>query len=165
MDIPQLLAIARQTIAQVPLCMAVTVAENGEAHARVVQPGPLREDWSVGFMTERYCRKVQEMQRTGRLTLAYQCDAQKAYVSLSGRPVVMDDVALKRATWSPASDLFHPGGPDDPNVVVVRLLVDCIEIYNASQGIQPSPVGLNAAVLRRAGSGWQLENSTQRPQA
>jgi hypothetical protein len=58
-----------------------------------VQPGKLRDDWSVGFMAERYCRKIVEIERGGRLTLAY--------VTLIGRPVIIDDVALKRSVWSP----------------------------------------------------------------
>lgn len=37
-----LLAIARETIAKVPLCFAITVGGNGEANARVVQVGKLR---------------------------------------------------------------------------------------------------------------------------
>lgn len=44
-DTSALLAIARETIAS----------------------GKLRDDWSVGFMTERYYRKVVEMERAGQL--------------------------------------------------------------------------------------------------
>ena len=154
-----LLAIARETIAKVPLCMAITVAPNGEANARVVQPGPLREDWTVGFMTNRSCRKVIEMEQTRRLTLAYQLDAELACVSLIGRPTILDDIALKRAVWGPDSDRFHPGGPEDPNVVIVKLHVDRIEIYSAGRDVTPAPLGLNSAMLLRDGNTWRYSES------
>ena len=124
MDTIALLTVARETIDKVSFCFAITVGEGGEASARVVQTGKLRDDWSVGFMTERYCRKVVEMERAGRLTLAYQYDPEKAYVTLTGRPIIIDDVELKRAVWNPSADRWHPGGPDDPNVVIVRLITD-----------------------------------------
>jgi general stress protein 26 len=165
MDTAALLAIARETIAKVPFCFAITVGESGEASARIVQPGKLRDDWSVGFMTERYCRKVVEMERAGRLTLAYQYDPEKAYVTLAGRPVITDDVALKRAVWSPDSDKWHRGGPEDPNVVIVRLVTDRIELWSSGRDVMPEPKGLSAAVLVHDGAGWRYYTTSQRTAA
>ena len=71
METSALLAIARETIAKVPFCFAVTLGKNGEVNARVIQPGALRDDRSVWFMTNRRSRKVVEIERAGRLTLAY----------------------------------------------------------------------------------------------
>ena len=161
MDTATLLAIARETIDKVPLCFAITVAENGEANARVVQTGKLRDDWSVGFMTERYCRKVLEIERTGRLTLAYQYDPEKSYVTLIGRPVIIDDVALKRSVWNPNADRWHPGGPDDPNVVIVRLITERIEIWSSGRDVMPEPKGFSAAVLERDGLAWRYSTTSQ----
>jgi len=165
MDTAALLAIARETIDKVPFCFAITVGENGAASARVVQTGGLRDDWSVGFMRERYCRKVVEMERAGRLTLAYQYDPEKAYVTLTGRPVIIDDVALKRSVWNPNADRWHRGGPDDPNVVIVRLITDLIEIWSSGRDVMPEPKGFSAAVLERDGLGWRYSTTSRRSAA
>jgi general stress protein 26 len=165
MDTAALLAIARETIDKVAFCFAITVGENGAASARVVQTGKLRDDWSVGFMTERYCRKVVEMERAGRLTLAYQYDPEKAYVTLTGRPVIIDDVALKRSVWNPNADRWHRGGPDDPNVVIVRLITDRIEIWSSGRDVMPEPKGFSAAVLERDGLGWRYSTTSRRSAA
>ena len=93
MEIGALLAIAREIIGKVQFCFAVTATDNNEANARIIQPGALHEDWSVGFVTDRRCRKVVEMERSGRLTLAYQHDPDRAHVTLVGQPVIMNDVA------------------------------------------------------------------------
>ena len=73
-----LLQIAREIIAKVPACMAITIDQNGDANARVVNPKPLSEAWTVRFATDRRSRKSAEIEQSGRLTLAYQYDAEKA---------------------------------------------------------------------------------------
>ena len=165
MDTNSLLTIARETIDKVPLCVASTAAHNGEVNARVLEPGKLRDDWSVWFVTNRRCRKVVEMERSGSLTLTYQYDPEKAYVTVVGRPVIDDDVALKRRIWGPASARWHPGGPEDPSVVVVKLIVDRIELWNAARDVMPEPKGLSAAVLVREGAGWRYDATSQPPAA
>lgn len=161
MDTSSLLAIAREIVDKVTFCFAVTVGTNQETSVRIIEPGKPRDDWSVGFMTTRNSRKVVDLERSGRLTLAYQWDPDKAYVSLAGQPLVIDDVAAKRAVWGPASDRWHPEGPEDPNVVIVKLLTDRIEVWSAAHNVMPPPKGFNAAVLIRDGSGWRYSETFQ----
>jgi general stress protein 26 len=150
-----LLRIAREIIAKVPACMAITVDRNGDANARVVNPKPLSDEWTVRFPTDRRSRKSAEIEQSGRLTLAYQYDAGKAYVSLIGRAAICGDVAAKIAGWSTGSDKWFPGGPTGPNVVYVDFITERIELWSSSEGIVPDPVrGLWAAVLVREGSDW-----------
>jgi general stress protein 26 len=151
----ELLLIARETIDKVPFCFAITVADQHVPNARVVLPGKLGDDWQVRFLTHRRCRKVKEMERSGRLTLAYQYDPERAYVILLGRPRLLDDVEVKRTLWQEDSHKWFPGGPEDPNVVVVELITERIELRNSDRGVLPEPVGLSAAFLEREGAGWR----------
>jgi general stress protein 26 len=155
MNTNELLTIARQTIAKVPWCFVITSNSSGGApNARVVKPGPLRDDWSIGFMTERSCRKVQEIETAGQFTMAFQFDQELAYVALQGRPQVIDDVKIKEAVWSSESDKFHPGGPADSNVVIVKLLTESVELYNSGRAVQPAPTGLCSVRLVRTANDW-----------
>ena len=150
-----LLQIAREIIAKVPACMAITIDRQGDANARVVNPKPLSDSWTVRFPTDRRSRKCVEIEQSGRLTLAYQCDAERAYVSLVGRATIREDVAAKLANWDAPADKWFPGGPTDPNVVYVDFIAERIELWATPQGVVPDPVrGLWAAVLVREGSGW-----------
>jgi general stress protein 26 len=155
MDTDELLLIARETIDKVTYCFAATSSEDGEVHARIVQPRKLQDDWTVDFTTSRRCRKVEEIQSTGKLTLAYQHDAERGYVCLVGHATIIHDIELKRSRWSADADRWYPGGPDDPNVVIVRLATYRIELWNSAHNVMPEPKGLSAAVLVRDGSGWR----------
>jgi pyridoxine/pyridoxamine 5'-phosphate oxidase len=65
MDTHGLLYVAREIIGKVPSCMAITVDRNGEANARVVNPKPLSDAWTVRFATDRRSRKSEEIERSG----------------------------------------------------------------------------------------------------
>ena len=159
MSAEQLLLIARETIAQVTWCFAISAAEGGEINARLVQIGKPAEDWSARFMTDRRSRKVAEIERSGRLTLAYQHNPDRAYVTLIGGAVTIGDAESKRAVWRPETYRWHPGGPEDPNNVLVRFTTDRIEMYSGARDVAPEPRGFSAAVLVRTASGWRQEAS------
>ncbi len=63
---------ARAAIAANTWCFAVTLAADGAPHARLVQPGRLREDWSLRVLSDARSCKVRELRRDPRLTLAWQ---------------------------------------------------------------------------------------------
>ena len=149
-----LLTLARELINDVTFCFAITCAENGDAHARIVQPRKLTDEWTVDFLTNRRCRKVRELESSGKMTLAYQHERDRSYVSLVGRASIVDDVELKRSRWVPAADRWNPGGPDDPAVVFARLETQRIELWSAVRNVMPEPQGYSAAVLVRDGDGW-----------
>jgi general stress protein 26 len=156
LDASGLLQIARGIVDKVAMPLAITVGPQGEANARVVQTSKLSDDWTLRFMTDRRSRKAQEIGRTGRMTLAYQCDAENSYVTLVGRARIIDDVAVKKAIWNPASYKWHPGGPTDPNVVLIDFIADRIELWSSTHAVTPDPTkGLWAAAVSRERDGWR----------
>ena len=156
MQVDAVLEAARAAVAANTWCFAITLAADGTPHARLIQPGPLQEDWSLRFLSDARSRKVRELRRDPRLTLAWQHDAERAYVTLLGRAVVNAEAAAKRAIWRPEMDRFHPGGPQDPNNVIVEFATERLEIYSGARGIAPPPRGFSAATLTRKDGSWSL---------
>ena len=154
MDTEKLLELARRLIGEVTFAVAVTDGGDGDSHARIVQPRPLGANWSVDFLTNQRCRKVREIERSGRLTLLYQHDRDRSYVCLIGAATIVEDRELKRATWTPAHNRWNPLGPEDPNTVYVRLVTESIELWSAAHAVTPEPQGYSAAMLRRQGERW-----------
>ena len=146
---------AREIVGRVRYCMAVTPAADGGANARVVGAFPPGEDWSVAFVTSAASRKAAEIERAGRLTIAYQHDADGAYVALAGRAWLDADREAKARLWIPGLDEWFPAGRDDPDAVVVRLAAERIEVWSLADRIMPEPRGLRAAVLERRGDAWE----------
>ena len=155
MDVDRLLHLARSLIGDLTFCVAATHGEDGNVSARIVQPLAPDEDWTVDTITNRRCRKVREVERSGRMTLLYEHDRDKSYVCLVGRAEIVEDVALKRAIWKPGHYRWNPKGPDDPDTVFVRLVADRIELWSAVHGVLPPPEGYSAALLLRDGGEWR----------
>ena len=150
-----LLLLAREWIDDVTFCFAITSGENGDTNARIVQPRKPTDDWIVDFLTNRRCRKVREIEKSAKMTLAYQHERDRGYVCLLGRASIIDDVELKRSRWTPDADRWNPVGPDDPAVVYARLETQRIELWSAVRNVMPEPRGYSAAVLVRDGAGWR----------
>ena len=150
-DVDELLRIARETIGKLRFCVAVTLDGTGGTSARVMEPGRLDDDWRTGFLTWRGSRKVREIERNGQLALVYQYDPDGAYVTLHGATKIIGDVDAKRSVWTAESDRWFPNGPEDPEVVLVELHAQRIELWSAAHKVWP---GISAAMLTRDGAGW-----------
>jgi hypothetical protein len=110
----------------------------------------------------RNSRKVEEIERSGKMTLAYQFAAENQYVRLVGRAIVNDDFEVKNAIWKPASLRWHPGGPNDSNVVLIDFVADRIELWSSKDGVVPAPLkGLWAAALTRKPTGWRHHGTSR----
>ncbi len=62
------------------------------------------------------------------------------YVSVAGRARVVDDRAKARQLWSPAMQVFFPGGVDDPQLRLIHVRAESAEYWD-------SPAGLFGAAL------------------
>jgi len=157
MNTEEFLNIARELVDKQKFCFAVTVTSCGEANARIIQPHKPTQDWSIDFATRRTTRKFKEIESSGKLTLAYQDDTDRAYVSLVGHAVVDDNIELKRTRWAALTAKerelalrWNPKGPEDSDWLYIRLITNRIELWSATRNIMPEPKGYSAAILRRA---------------
>jgi len=138
--------------------LVVAAAPDGGANARAVRafPGaPDADEWTRRFLCRRDSRKVPEIQRAPRVTLAYQDGAGERYVALVGRARVIDDRTEMRSLWQGDWDAFFPPGFADANMIVVQVAVDRIEIH--ARGATAEPFGHGRTRIERAtGGDWRL---------
>ena len=70
--------------------------------------------------------------------------------------MVNAEAAAKRVIWRPEMNHFHPGGPEDPNNVIVEFTAERLELYSGARSIAPPLRGFSAATLPRKDGGWSL---------
>ena len=150
-----MLAAAADTIAVVPICWVATPTEDGgDANVRAVHDGtvPGGDPWTRCFVARRDSRKVAELRRTGRATLAYQHGSGNAYVTLGGCVEVVDGHAAVAAVLRPGDD---PDGSLAARLVLVRVTADRLEMH--ARGVTAGPWGHGRTLLARAAAGaWRL---------
>ena len=110
-----------------------------------------------------YQRSGVDLQVSPQVNVAYADPGKDTWVSVSGTAEVVDDAAMKRHLWSRINDAWFPGGPDDPDVALVRVrmthahywdvntnkLVQLIKMVAASVTDKPPKMGESGEVRMR----------------
>jgi general stress protein 26 len=154
MTAEQLLAAARELIKATEYCFFITETPDGHPHARLMQPYDPETDLTMYFGASPRSRKVRELQRQSKISLAFYNQQQTAYVTLLGTAITTDDPALCgkywRANWN---DLF-PGGPESSDYLLIKFIPDRIEMMNYAHQAMPQPYSLHPTILKRDGQKW-----------
>ncbi|MGJ9422968.1 pyridoxamine 5'-phosphate oxidase family protein [Aeromicrobium sp. CF3.5] len=87
------------------------------------------DDVVVWFIAARDSRKVEQIEANPHASVTMTGDG--SWVSLSGRAAVVDDLDTLRDLWSPRAEAWLPGGPEDPNAILVRVDVEGAEYWSS----------------------------------
>lgn len=134
------LAAARAIVAAARYATLVTLAEDGRPQARLVDPQPPDDRFTVWVATNPRTRKVAELRRDPRVTLLFANARDGEYVTLHGTATLVTDAAEKARHWSPAWDAFYTGGPSSEAVVLIRVAAQRLEVVSPGRGIDSDPV-------------------------
>lgn len=88
-------------------CTLITIGEDGQPQARIVDPLLTGDSLVVWIGTNPLTRKVTELKRDPRVTLLFFNPAAGEYVTLLGRAVVVTDSARRAGHWKPEWAPFY----------------------------------------------------------
>jgi general stress protein 26 len=96
---------------------------NGHLHAwpMTTQNKDIDEDATLWFFMSRRSEAVEDLGREPQVNVAYADPGDDRYVSVSGVASVVDDAARKKQLWSKMAEAWFPGGPEDPDLALVRV--------------------------------------------
>ncbi|MBS1827688.1 MAG: pyridoxamine 5'-phosphate oxidase family protein [Acidobacteria bacterium] len=152
----RVLEAARAVMESAEFCFLITVDASTEPHARLMQPFPPDAQMHVWFGTNPASRKVAQIRKNPRTTLAYYDKAGPNYVTLSGTSRIADAPAERRKNWRKEWEAFFPGGPEGANYVVIEFIPQRIELISATHKIAVEPAS-PPAILYRTRSGWSFQ--------
>lgn len=81
------------------------------------------------FFMSRNRAPALDVLRDPNVNVAYADPGSGAYISVAGRAALFDDVQTKKDLWSTATQAWLPGGPGDPEVVLVAVTIDHVEYW------------------------------------
>jgi general stress protein 26 len=126
--------------------------------ARLVEPIANLDSFTFYIGTNPDLRKVQEIQNTPEVTLAYGNQRDRANLIVHGIAQITSDPELRRSRWKGTWRLFFPQGPLGDDYVVIEVKAERIELLSFSGNVVPEPFGLKPVVLMRRESGWVVES-------
>jgi general stress protein 26 len=102
----------------------------GGLRARPLDARPDRDEGVIWFVTDARAGKDDEIGAIPDVCLTFVDVEDKAYLSISGRASVTRDPAKTAEIWKKMDEVWWPGGPDDPNVRVVRVEPHTAELWD-----------------------------------
>jgi general stress protein 26 len=121
--IPEIAALLKD----IDICQMTTRGDRGELHARPMSNnGQVEWDGVSWFFAPGDGRLADELKADPSAVTAYSGE-DYTFVSVSGRVSIEEDVELKKEHWISELERWFPNGPEDPNVLLLRLEADHAE--------------------------------------
>jgi len=139
--------------------MMVTTNLNGDLHSRPmgIQGEASEFHGTLWFFTDRHCRKVEEIQANGAISLIFQSDADSVYLHLYGNAAMDDDRARMKLLYTPILRTWFPGGEDDPNMTLIRFDLERGNFWDSPGGmLQVLAAFTKAVVTGERGQGGEM---------
>jgi general stress protein 26 len=108
---------------------AMCVTHHGILNARPLTTQAVDPDGTVWFFVGGRGDLDAELTAHPDLLLLYADTDASRYLSLAGRGTLLRDTALAKRLWNPMASAFFSGGPEDPDLRVLRVDVARIELW------------------------------------
>jgi general stress protein 26 len=116
-------------IESVGVCMLTTQFDGG-LRARPVEPRADRAAGLIWVVTDLHSAKEHEIEAAHDVGLTFSDAKAKAYLSITARAEARKDTAKAREVWRGTDSVWWRGGPDDPNVCVLRIVPLTAELWD-----------------------------------
>lgn len=113
--------------------MFVTQAADGP-RARPMNAIMKPEEGAVWFLSEASSEKDQEARAEPRVNLVFS-DGGQNHASVQGTATEVRDRETVKRLWNAGAQAWWPQGPDDPNIVAIRVDVDSAEIWDGDPSV------------------------------
>ena len=120
----------KELLEGIDFCMLTTI-DAGHLRSRPMSTQQLEFDGELWFFTSDNTHKVDEIQKDGRVNVAYSQPDENRYVSVSGRAEMVKDRAKIEELWNPIHKAWFPEGLDDPHLCLLKVNVEQAEYWDA----------------------------------
>jgi len=152
-----MLMTARAIIKEADYCFFMTHGESGEINARLMHPFEPDGEFNVWLGASPRSRKVREILKQNKVTLSFINPRSTAYVTIVGTATTENSPELKHKYWRAYWTDMYPGGPENSEYVLIKIVPYRIEFMNFSNAALPQPYGLKPSGLERSTSGVWTE--------
>ena len=139
--------------------MLVTHGRDYIEHARPMGIAHIDDNCDVWFFTERASEKAREIHHDSAVLLVFQKD-HSAYVSITGQAQLTTDKSKTAEIWKDSFKTWFPGGVNDPNLLLIRVIVQEAEYWD-NTGFKGIKYLFEAAKARSQGTKPHVDEPEQ----
>ncbi|CAN5794511.1 pyridoxamine 5'-phosphate oxidase family protein [soil metagenome] len=129
-----------ELIKDIKFAMFTSRHSDGQLHSRpmTTQNASGEKGGVLWFFMSRSGQPVADLEEHPEVNVTYSDPGKDSYVSISGAARVVEDLERKKAMWSPLAQAWFPGGPKDPDLALVAVLIAEAEYWDvkSNQAVQ-----------------------------
>jgi len=88
---------------------------------------------SLWFFASLTGEPVADLQQDPAVNVGYADPGRDSYVSVSGKATIVDDGERKKRLWSKFAEAWFPGGPEDPDLALIRVQIEQAEYWDVKE--------------------------------
>jgi general stress protein 26 len=134
-------------IKPIRFAMFTTVDQHGHLISRPMTVQDIDAEGGLWFFTSTETDLWQNIAAQPQVNVSFAEPEDSVYVSVSGRAERVVDRARIRDMWNPAVQAWYPHGPDDPHVMLVRVVSHTAEYWDSSASTMVQLFKMAKAVL------------------
>ena len=128
-----------ELIKDIDICMFVT-RSNGTVRGRPMSNnGKVEYDGDSWFFSYRDTPKVEEIEADPNVELAYIATDRGTWISIEGTAQVVEDDDRKRRLWDKQLEMWFKDGPEDDNVVLLKVSANRIHAWADGKEVMGDP--------------------------
>jgi general stress protein 26 len=118
-------------IQDVKIAMLTTVSSEGKLRSRPMATQGEEFNGCLWFLTSQQSGKVGEIEHGSQVGLTYVNNDAHAFIALSGHAEVTKNRERIHQLWKPQHTVWFPQGKDDPDISVIKVMVEEAEYWEA----------------------------------
>ena len=126
-------------IKDIDICMFVTRSDDAVRGRPMSNNGKVEYDGDSWFFSLRDTGKVREIEADPSVELAYIATEQGTWVSIEGTAEIVEDDDRKRALWDDELGQWFEKGPDDDNLILLKVRADRVHAWADGEEIVVEP--------------------------
>lgn len=146
-DRAEVLTAARDVIKQAHFAALITLSEDGQPQARVLDPSDPDPDFTVWLGTKSVTRKVAQLRKNSHANLFYFDKPSMSYVTLVGSAQLVSDPSEKERHWQARWAPFYPEGSKSTELILIRFTPTRLEVVSAAHKLQNDPQSWRPVIL------------------
>jgi general stress protein 26 len=120
-----------QLIQGTPVVMLTTIEPSGSLSSRPMAAPHLENETEMWFLTLEHSTKVEDVRRFPQVNVTFMTNDKNRFISVRGRAQVESDPIKRAEIWSPAYKTWFPNGLEDPDLTLLKVVVERVECWNS----------------------------------
>ncbi len=130
-----------------PTCLLITHDATGGTHVRPMTTQSVDESGIIWMFVSGRGRLADEIATNPHVLVTYAEPGDSAFAAVRGHAVILRDAEKAKELWTSVAGAWFPGGPDDPNLALLRITMSFAEAWEPTAGKVAQFIEMAAAAL------------------